>query len=163
MFIVSVCSIVALYFLDASMNLLLCWMSLFCIFVFGFRLLWSSMQNIYLKYCLWLCLYPRCLGLHPHQPYFTTTLRLQSYSSSVFYFSFFGFVISQVDTILLGFIIFLRDDISANHVLGIAKVFNFCYFLFFGHLIIRGLFRVGILSISNVFHLNGKNEKWRGS
>jgi hypothetical protein len=85
-FIVSVCSIVALYFLDASVNLLLCWMSLFRIFVFGFRLIWSSMQNIYKKYCLWLCLYPRRLGLHPHPSYLTTTLRLQSNSSPLFYF-----------------------------------------------------------------------------
>jgi hypothetical protein len=86
MFIVSVCSIVALYFLDASMNLLLCWMSLFCIFVFGFRLLWSSMQNIYLKYCLWLCLYPRCLGLHPHQSYFTTTTSTIVFIVRILYF-----------------------------------------------------------------------------
>jgi hypothetical protein len=87
-FIVSVCSIVALYFLDASMNLLLCWMSLFRIFIFGFRLIWSSMQDIYLKYCLWVCLYPRCLGFHPHQPYLTTTLRLRAYSLPLEKFNF---------------------------------------------------------------------------
>jgi hypothetical protein len=48
----NMCNIVGLYFL--STNILLCWMSLFRIFVFEFRLIWSSMQDIYLKYCFWL-------------------------------------------------------------------------------------------------------------